>query len=103
MLEQIQKFRAYLDYIERHYNNVQKAWKELNDKCQNKGFNFISDDSIWFEIDTNVKKHDLSKLSVNEFTQYRQFFFPVNTETKNNAESAPMGAAHSKARRCAPY
>ena len=26
MQELIQKTREYLDYVERHYNNVQKAW-----------------------------------------------------------------------------
>ena len=30
MLDKIQKFREYLDYVERHYNNVQKAWKLIN-------------------------------------------------------------------------
>ena len=38
MLELLAKTREYLDYVERHYNNVQKAWKELNEKCKNNGF-----------------------------------------------------------------
>jgi hypothetical protein len=95
MLERIEKFREYLDYVETHYNNVQKAWKELNEKCQNKGFSFISDDSIWAEIDENVKKHDLSKLSSKEFVQYRQFFFPANTEIKDK-DLFLQGWAHHK-------
>ena len=37
MQELIQKTREYLDYVERHYNNVQKAWAELNEKCKGKG------------------------------------------------------------------
>lgn len=83
MIEEIKKFREYLDYIEDHYNNVQKAWKLINDKCQGKGFHWIYDDNLWFAIDGEVKHHDLSKLSENEFTQYRQFFFPTIKEQKN--------------------
>ena len=81
MIEQIQKFREYLDYIEEHYNNVQKAWKLLQDKC--KGMQFISDDAWFFELDAQIKQHDLSKLSAEEFTQYRQFFFSTANEEKN--------------------
>jgi hypothetical protein len=82
MIEKINKFREYLDYIEEHYNNVQKAWKLINEKCQNKNFRFISDDFVWHTIDSEVKQHDMSKLSEQEFTQYRQFFFPSKEEEK---------------------
>lgn len=82
MKERIAKFREYLDYIERHYDNVQKAWKLINDKCGS-GFRFISDDYVWNCIDQNVKNHDLSKLSAAEFTQYRQYFFPAAYEEKD--------------------
>ena len=84
MKEIIQKFREYLDYIEEHYDNVQEAWKLLNEKCDN-SFQFISDDYIWHSIDQNVKNHDLSKLSKEEFTQYRQFFFPVDGAEKDKS------------------
>ncbi len=83
MFEKINKFREYLDYIEERYSNVQKAWRLINEKCQNKGFNFIYDDAIWHSIELEVKYHDASKLSAEEFTQYRQFFFPCMTEMKD--------------------
>lgn len=83
MIDQINKFREYLDYIEEHYNNVQKAWILINEKCKNKGFRFIYDDFVWLTIDEDVKTHDLSKLSAEEFTQYRQYFFPCDNEEKN--------------------
>jgi len=83
MEKTIQKFREYLDYIEEHYDNVQKAWKLINDKCPNDEFRFISDDFVWGIINAEVKGHDLSKLSAEEFTQYRQYFFPVENEHKN--------------------
>ena len=83
MLEKIQKFREYLDYIEEHYNNVQKAWGLINEKCQSKGFNFIYDYHLWWNLDGAVKHHDESKLTMEEFTQYRQFFFTCKDETKD--------------------
>lgn len=39
MPKMIGKFREYLDYIERHYNNVQKAWKMINDAFKKEGGN----------------------------------------------------------------
>ena len=43
-IQTIQKTREYLDYVERHILNVNKAWEELNIKCRLKGFNWIYDD-----------------------------------------------------------
>ena len=83
MIEQIEKFREYLDYIERHYNNVQKAWAIVKEKCNGKGFRFMYDDFVFHSIEMNVKNHDLSKLSESEFTQYRLNFFPADGEKKN--------------------
>lgn len=81
MKEKIKKFREYLDYVERHYDNVQKAWGEIQGKCGD--LRFIYDDYVFNCIDSNVKNHDLSKLSQEEFTQYRQFFYPASNEKKN--------------------
>ena len=84
--EKIQKTREYLDYFERHYDNVQKAWALINDKCQSKGFRFMYDDLVWTPIDNEVKAHDDSKLSKNELPQYRNFWFPAMNEEKNEAD-----------------
>lgn len=83
MEELIDKTREYLDYVERHFFNVKKAWTELNDKCKNSGFNWIDDDFIWSSINENIKIHDKSKLSINEFIQYRQYFYPTGDESPN--------------------
>ncbi len=82
-IQTIQKTREYLDYVERHILNVNKAWEELNIKCRLKGFNWIYDDFIWNIINENIKHHDLSKLSISEFVQYRQYFYPAEGEEKN--------------------
>jgi len=78
VLDTIQKTREYLDYIEEHYNNVQIAWRLLQDNC--KDMNFIYDDFIWDYISQMVKDHDLSKLSHDEFISYREKFKPVKDE-----------------------
>lgn len=95
MKEKIQKFRDYLDYIEEHYDNVQKAWKLVNEKCKGQCFPFMYDDHLWFSLDAMIKKHDMSKLSEEEFTQYRQFFYPCVGEVKNK-ELLNKGWEHHK-------
>lgn len=98
VLEKIKKFREYLDYIERHYNNVQKAWKLIQEKCEGKGFVFMYDDWRWFNIDSDVMNHDLSKLSEHEFTQYRQWFFPTEEEKETRSKELFLKAwEHHKA------
>lgn len=90
MIEKINKTREYLDYIEQHYLNVQKAWELINQKCGNE-FRFMHDDFVWHSIDSAIQKHDMSKLSSNEFIQYRERFFPCSYENdinKNEFESA---------------
>lgn len=84
--DKIAKFREYLNYFERHYDNVQMAWKFINDRCQGKDFRFMSDDFVWHSIDTAIFFHDESKLSINEFLQYRRRWFPVKDETQDDEE-----------------
>lgn len=81
--KKIQKFREYLDYFERHYDNVQKAWALIQEKCAKKNPRFLYDDFVFHSIDTDVKNHDESKLSKHEFTQYRQYFFPCEGEERD--------------------
>lgn len=84
MLETIKKTREYLDYIEEHYNNVQKAWGIIQEKC--KDMNFIYDDFLYFTLNEEIKNHDISKLSKEEFVQYRESFYPINDEEKAKSD-----------------
>lgn len=79
-LETIKKTREYLDYIERHILNVEKAWSEIQEKCKN--MRFIYDDYVYNTIDAKVKHHDMSKLENEEFVYYRMKFYPTDTENK---------------------
>lgn len=77
MVETIEATRSYLDYIREHYNNVQKAWVIIQDRCKDKGFAFLYDNYRFFSLDQMIKKHDESKLSKEEFVPYRMKFFPT--------------------------
>lgn len=86
MKEQIKKFREYLNYVERHYDNVQVAWYLIKIKCSD--LDFVKDDKIRKQIEDNVKNHDLSKLSKEEFTDYRRYFYPCQNENKGSIDDA---------------
>lgn len=96
MIDKIRKTREYLDYLEEHYNNVQKAWALLQEKC--KDMRFVYDDWCWGVIDADVKRHDESKLSQEEFVPYRINFFPGVDEihTKKAKEAFKLAWDHHK-------
>lgn len=76
--EHIDRIRAYLDYLEEHIENVEKAWKILQDKC--KDMKFIYDDYEFFTLNTDIFNHDVSKFSEHEFIQYQKVFYPTIDE-----------------------
>jgi len=85
MLEKVKKTRGYLNYIEDHYYDVQSAWEELKPKLKNINYTELNlpdidknYDEFISAIDSEIKHHDLSKLSAEEFIQYRERFFPIN-------------------------
>lgn len=78
IIQQINKTREYLDYIETHVLNVQRAWEELKEKCRD--MRFIWDDFVYWSIEAEILSHDLSKMSEFELVQYRRVFFPTKTE-----------------------
>jgi hypothetical protein len=94
ILEEINKTREYLDYIEEHVLNVKKAWEELKLKC--KDMRFIYDDFYYFSIDTEIEHHDLSKMSEQEFIQYRKAFYPTDDEKWNCKYNISSAWEHHK-------
>lgn len=98
-IEKLKKTREYLDYLERHYNNVQKAWEIV--KVALKSEPCIFDDFRYFSIQDELKEHDLSKFSATEFTAYRVKFFPTELEKERSderhRENFELAWAHHKA------
>lgn len=80
----IDSTRKYLDYLEEHLNNVAKAFNELSEACDGKE-HWVGDDYAWWTFKAEVERHDLSKFSKEEFTQYRDNFFPVCDADKDNS------------------
>ena len=79
----IEKTREYLDYLENHILNVNIAWDVLKEKC--KDMRFTSDDYVYHSIEAEIFHHDLSKLSAEEFTQYRESFYPCEFEPQKKS------------------
>jgi len=79
-LKLIRKTREYLDYIEEHVLNIQNAWSEIQVKCRD--MRFVYDDFVYNWISMEVQRHDVSKLSPEEFVQYRRQFYPANDREK---------------------
>ncbi len=79
----IEKTREYLNYLEEHLENVKFAFTELSNACE--GMAWVGDDFSWHTLRGQVMSHDLSKFSKEEFTQYRDSFFPVNDTDKSNS------------------
>ncbi len=86
MREEIKKTNEYLEYLREHYDNVQKAWRIIQEKGDGKGFDFLYDDFKFHTLDMEILVHDRSKLSKFEFVQYRKKFFPTQCEKENQQE-----------------
>lgn len=74
-LKHIVKIRQYLNYVEEHIRNVQRAWNIVYSKC--KDMHPFTDDFLYHTIAQMIIEHDISKLSVEEFIPYQQKFYPV--------------------------
>jgi len=79
MQEITEKTHSYNEYILEHQNNVRKAWQEMQEKCEDE--QFVYDDFWHGMINYAIKHHDMSKYDAEEFTQYRNFFYPCKYET----------------------
>ena len=95
ILEEINKSREYLDYIEEHVLNVEMAWTEIKTKCSD--MRFMWDDFYYFSIQDEIDHHDLSKMSEQEFVQYRKAFYPTESEKIGDEYDITPAWDHHKA------
>lgn len=83
-LEVVEKEKEYIEYVREHIGNVQKAFCNLFLN----NYNYISTDIISNEefrqaidsIRKDVREHDNSKMSDDEFYAYRTKYYPTNIE-----------------------
>lgn len=93
-LNLVSNTKQYINYLERHYINVQEAFAEFTARIFHKNFkqnekytSFLTrtklDENGNFEVlRAKIQAHDLSKLGKEEFTQYRDNFFPIDEASK---------------------
>lgn len=91
----IQKTREYLDYLEEHLNNVQRAYKEVCEACFD-SLSISNDAEFRTELERQISEHDLSKFSAEEFVQYRKSFFPIEPKEKLNCGMSTAWENHKK-------
>lgn len=73
--EYVKQIRSYCDYLEEHFINIEKAFNEVYSKC--KHMSFFANDFNYHTLYTQVKYHDLSKFSSEEFIPYvNKFYLP---------------------------
>lgn len=82
--ELLEKTAEYMGYIERHKENVAKAWGELRSAL--KDIELFQRQKILDEMNWRIRCHDDSKMSEEEFLPYRQHFFPVSGEEADEAK-----------------
>lgn len=85
----ILKSLEYLEYIEEHINNINQAFKNISKDSFIKAgykrgyhFSYSSQDMLYWRLQGMVEQHDISKLSDEEFDEYRRCFHPINDEEK---------------------
>ena len=75
------KAGEYDKYIIEHQKNVLKAWYEFNTHIMDVMEELSVEDME--KVFSNIKYHDESKYSAEEFEPYRNWFYPVDGEEKN--------------------
>lgn len=94
-LERNMKEQEYLEYIKDHINRVQVAFNMYIAPLREKNniSSMFSDEEIKNTIDRveeNIKRHDDSKFSDDEFDGYRAKYYPTNLEKSLGSEYDEM-------------
>ena len=99
----IEMIRDYLNYVEGHLDNVQKSWelfKAADNAAQKDGkVSLLADDFLYWEVDSNIRLHDVSKLRASELVQYAEWFHGANGNRYDIFDDGAIGeAAHNDAK-----
>ena len=81
------KRQEYLGYIYEHVKNVQKAWQNMMsvNAIKNKITSLPYADNIFTTTADNIKAHDKSKYSEEEFEPYRRHFHYIDEKEKEES------------------
>ena len=78
--EYIKTSREYIDYLDLHIRKVHLAYNVILAMLD--GMPAINSVVDWGVIAEDTINHDVSKFSMEEFTQYRDYFYPLANETQ---------------------
>lgn len=84
----LKKSDEYMEYINTHIANVQRAFEEISNKLLTK---VDKSDPIYEAImilRNRISSHDESKYSDEEFEAYRKNFYPINDEEREENRDA---------------
>jgi len=93
-IDLIQSTKNYINYLETHLNNIVLSYIYLSEICSD--FDVIKDKKLRKSLKDSVMIHDLSKLSKDEFCQYRQFWHTSKNEEKNKDEFQKAWGNHKE-------
>ena len=85
--EQRKKEKEYKKYVDTHVDNVKKAWDVMKGKDDIKEYLKSQYDDVnylYTIVDMQVKNHDASKYSIDEWEYYRKNFYPVDEYEKGD-------------------
>lgn len=74
--------KEYEKYLKTHKEGVEKAWKLLK-LVSTFTLEWTKSATVIAQMETNIKLHDQSKYSAEEYTQYRNWFYPADGEDRN--------------------
>ena len=72
---------AYVEYLDSHRKYVKRAWNLIKQSSTNT--EWYNDMFVLISVNYNVPLHDLSKYSAEEFEQYRQWYYPMEDEIRD--------------------
>jgi hypothetical protein len=96
-MDHIDQIRKYLDYLEKHLENVRVAFEELTIAC--KDMALISGYFSYNKLRIEVIYHDTSKFMQEEFIPYCNHFYPVDPKSKQFSKFH-FGAAWEHHKNC---
>ena len=83
--------KKYVAYINSHIDRVKKSFDARGELIR-RVFGFTHEDMA--KLMHRIEVHDQSKFSINEFPQYRNYFYPAENEIKNDEEFARAWQHH---------
>ena len=84
----------YKEHVDQHIANVKQVWEDIQPLLTGE---FWFDDFDWWNMSETIREHDRSKYGPGEFTQYTQWFYPMDSKNKDRGRFLRGWNHHQKA------